>query len=123
MEAETHRYGKLEWLMYIVVLPLLFTALLSGINLQFLGFDITGKIATAAKQIPGVSQLVGKDSKSTTANGSAVSPEQTKQLQDAQDKLKAMETSKKQVEDDLVKKNAEIDSLKKQIDALKKKDT
>ena len=117
---ETHRYGKLEWIFYIVVLPLLFTALLSGIILQFLGFDITGKVANAAKHVPGVSKLLPQDQQAT-ADSTPSQPDPVQQKQEAEDKAKALESAKKQLEDDLVKKNAEIDQLKKQAEADKKK--
>ena len=117
---ETHRYGKLEWFFYIVVLPLLFTALLSGIILQFLGFDITGKVANAAKHVPGVSKLLPQDEQAADSAASA-QPDPVRQKQEAEDKAKALESSKKQLEDDLVKKNAEIDKLKQQVEAEKKK--
>jgi flagellar motility protein MotE (MotC chaperone) len=118
---ETHRYGKLEWFFYIVVLPLLFTALLSGIILQFLGFDITGKVANAAKHVPGVSKLLPQDQQETADSTPSTQPDPVQQKQEAEDKAKALENSKKQLEDDLVKKNAEIDQLKKQAEADKKK--
>jgi flagellar motility protein MotE (MotC chaperone) len=119
MGAETHRYGKLEWLFYIVILPLLFTALLSGIILQFLGFDITGKITSAAKQLPGVNYFFPDDPKTQVATADGSEP--TASVQSLQDKLQSTESANKQLQDDLKKKNSEIDQLKKQIDTYKKK--
>lgn len=116
MEAETHRYGKLEWLFYIVVLPLLFTALLSGIILQFLGVDVTGKIASGAKQIPGVSYLFPSEEQAMPVTAEA----EEQQKQELNDQMQALESENKQLEEDLTKKNAEIDRLKKQVDSLKK---
>lgn len=121
MEQETHRYGKLEWLLYIVVLPLLFTALLSGIILQFLGVDVTGKIVSAARTIPVVSQVLPAEEK--PADAPTAEQEQAKQLQETQDKAQALEKTKTQLEEDLVKKNAEIEKLNKQLEDLKKKET
>jgi len=117
MEAETHRYGKLEWLFYIVVLPLLFTALLSGIILQFLGVDVTGKIASGAKQIPGVSYLFPAEEQAADALAGEA---EEQQQQEMSDQMQALESENKQLEEDLTKKNAEIDRLKKQVDSLKK---
>lgn len=121
MEQEAHRYGKLEWFLYIVVLPLLFTALLSGIILQFLGVDVTGKIVSAARTIPVVNQVLPSDEQA--ADAPSPQEEQAKQLQAAQDKTQALEKSKAQLEEDLVKKNAEIEKLKKQLEDLKKKES
>ena len=120
---ETHRYGKLEWFFYIVVLPLLFTALLSGIILQFLGFDVTGKAANAARHVPGVSKLLPED-KQAVAEPSAESVQQNleQQKQEAEDKAAALADAKQQLEDDLVKKNAEIDKLKQQMEDEKKQE-
>jgi flagellar motility protein MotE (MotC chaperone) len=117
MGGETHRYGKLQWLFYIVILPLLFTALLSGIILQFLGFDITGKITSAAKHLPGVHYLFPEDPKTATADGSKPAASEPA----VQDKIKSAESANKQLQDDLNKKNSEIDQLKQQVDNYKKK--
>lgn len=120
MEQEAHRYGKLEWILYIVVLPLLFTALLSGIILQFLGVDVTGKIVSAARAVPVVNQVLPQEEQ--PANAPTLEQEQAKQLQELQDKTQALEKTKAQLEEDLVKKNAEIEKLNKQLEDLKKKE-
>jgi flagellar motility protein MotE (MotC chaperone) len=115
MGEETHRYGKMEWVFYIIILPLLFTALLSGVILQFLGFDITGKIASAFKTVTGQ-----HTAQTTTAKPKPGDP--AKQLQDAQDKVKTLEKTKQQLEDDLAKKNSELSSLQKQASSPKSTD-
>jgi len=118
---ETQRYGKFEWVFYIVILPLLFTALLSGIILQFLGFDITGKIASAAREIPVVNSLFPEEEGAKDGNQTAA-PDTNQQLQETQDKAQALEKTKTQLENDLIKKNAEIEKLKKQNEAMKKEE-
>ncbi|MBL0388913.1 hypothetical protein JJB07_20155 [Tumebacillus sp. ITR2] len=120
MQESEHRYSGMEWTFYIVILPMLFTALLVGIILQFLGWDITGKIGHAARAIPGVSKILPAEPQETAANGETQA-DPAKQLQDAQDQIKSLEDTKKQLESDMVKKDSEITNLKKQIDDLKKK--
>jgi len=119
---EAHRYGKLEWFFYIVVLPLLFTALLSGIILEFLGVDVTGKVVNAAKHVPGVSKLLPQDEQAVQPDAATVQSQLEQQKQEAEDKAAALADAKEQLEDDLVKKNAEIDKLKQQIEADKKQE-
>jgi len=119
---ETQRYGKMEWIFYIVILPLLFTALLSGIILEFLGFDITGKIANAARQIPVVSSMFPEEPGQEGAGEGQKAADPAEQLQAVQDKADTLEKSKTQLESDLVKKNAEIEKLKKQIAASRDRD-
>ncbi|MGZ4162438.1 MAG: magnesium transporter MgtE N-terminal domain-containing protein [Tumebacillaceae bacterium] len=111
MREDAHRYGKMEWIFYIIILPLLFTALLSGVILQFLGFDITGKITSAFSSLTGKQTAV----QATTAKPKA--GDAAKQSQADQDKIKTLEKTKQQLEDDLAKKNTEISELQKQADA------
>ncbi|ASS75647.1 hypothetical protein CIG75_12040 [Tumebacillus algifaecis] len=113
MEAE-HRYSKMEWLFYIIILPLLFTALLSGIILQFLGFDVTGKIANAAREIPVVSSFLPEEEETVTGQPSA-DAEKQKRIQELQDKVTALESEKQQTESDLKKKDGEIARLKAKL--------
>ncbi|KEO82933.1 magnesium transporter MgtE N-terminal domain-containing protein [Tumebacillus flagellatus] len=119
MQESERRYSGMEWTFYIIILPMLFTALLVGIILQFLGWDITGKIGHAARAIPGVSKILPAEETQSAADGDKPDPAQ--QLQDAEDQIKALEDSKKQLESDMSKKDTEISNLKKQIDDLKKK--
>jgi flagellar motility protein MotE (MotC chaperone) len=119
MQETERRYSGMEWVFYIIILPMLFTALLVGIILQFLGYDITGKIGHAARSLPVINKIMPADPNEVAADNAAVDP--AKQLQDAQDQVQSLENSKKQLEDDLVKKDSEIEKLKKQIEDLKKK--
>ncbi|HEU4964245.1 MAG TPA: hypothetical protein VFV52_10395 [Bacilli bacterium] len=116
MEAENHRYSGFQWVLYIVILPLLFTALLSGIILQFFGFDIAGKVADAARSIPVVGQWLPDAEDEATAN---LDP--AEQLAQAQTQVTKLEADSKQLQSDLDKKDAEIERLKQQIEDLKKK--
>lgn len=115
MAGETHRYGKMEWVFYIIILPLLFTALLSGVILQLMGFDITGSISQKFKA------LTGHQTTATVKTASSNDP--TKLLKDSQDKVKTLQKTNQQLQDDLTAKKEQIDSLQKQVDSLKNQDS
>lgn len=120
MEAE-HRYSKMEWLFYIIILPLLFTALLSGIILQFLGFDVTGKIAGAARELPVVSSFFPEEQGAAVDAQAAADTAKQKKIQELQDQVTALEGEKQQAQSDLKKKDNEINRLKEQITDLEAK--
>ncbi|MFD2171356.1 MotE family protein [Tumebacillus lipolyticus] len=119
MEAE-HRYSKVEWLFYIIILPLLLTALLSGIILQFLGVDVTGKIASAAREIPVISSLLPAEEGEADPQEQEATANKAK-IQELQDQITALENEKQQADSDMKKKDGEIAALKKQIAELDKK--
>lgn len=114
MEAENHRYSGFEFVLYIIILPLLFTALLSGIILQFFGFDVTGKIADAARAVPVVGEWLPEEDPDKD-----LTPEE--KLAKAKGQVETLEAGKTQMQEELAKKDAEIERLNKQIEEMKEK--
>ncbi|OEF98609.1 MotE family protein [Desulfuribacillus alkaliarsenatis] len=60
-DSSEKNYSKLEWLFYIIILPMLFTAILSGVFMSFLGYDIAGTIRNALSAVPVVGNYIPDD--------------------------------------------------------------
>lgn len=106
-------YGKMEWFFYIIILPLLFTGLISGIVLQFMGYDVTGKLMSVARHTPVISSIVPPDEQ-TKQELSEVRKLQS-QLDEAQKALTQVQQSASTSKQDLSAKEAELNKLKEQM--------
>jgi flagellar motility protein MotE (MotC chaperone) len=51
MEAQTSSFTKKDWIVYVVLLPLVFTSIFSGVILQLLGFNLVDKAESAWTQV------------------------------------------------------------------------
>lgn len=74
-------YGRLEWFFYIVLLPVLFTILLTGILLSFFGYDVIRSLQTTANQIPFIERIVPDPKPSTNELGVSTELAQFQKLQ------------------------------------------
>ncbi len=121
-ENEEKKLSKLEWLFYIVILPVLFTLVLAGVFMSFLGYDIAGTIRNAAMGVPILNQQIS-DGTDTESNGIGAQL-QIESLKEEIDELKD-EISKKQLEIDeltiaLKERNNYVDKLEEEIKELKR---
>lgn len=115
-------YSKRDWFIYFIFIPGVFTLLLSGLILQFLGYNVTGKMVNWLKQIPGINQTF-----STSADkggGETGKSDTVQQLQQKISDLNGQITALQKVRDDLLKsqaqKDAQIAQLQNQIFTLQK---
>lgn len=115
---EKRDYGKLEWFFYIIVLPLLFTGLISGIVLQFMGYDVTGKLMSIARKTPVISSIVPPD-EATKKERSEVRKLQS-QLNESMQAFEAAQKSLQTLKQDLAGKEAELNKLKQADEDAKK---
>lgn len=56
--GDEKKHGRLEWMFYMILLPLLFTAILTGILLWFIGYDVKGILQNWGNSIPYVEKIV-----------------------------------------------------------------
>jgi len=52
------KHSKLEWMFYIIVLPLLFISILSGILMWFLGYDVKTNALQVLNKVPVIEKLI-----------------------------------------------------------------
>lgn len=114
---EKRNYGKLEWFFYIIVLPLLFTGLISGLVLQFLGYDVTGKLMSIARHTPVISSIVPPD-EATKKERSEVRKLES-QLNETKQAYESIQQSSETLKQDLANKEAELKKLKQNMENTK----
>ncbi|WCK52896.1 hypothetical protein PP175_15855 [Aneurinibacillus sp. Ricciae_BoGa-3] len=95
--SEEQSYSKLEWIFYIIVIPLLFTLVLSGIIAQMFGYNVVGVLAKWLHQVPVVQKVLPADSSSSSPATSANNTDaKTKEIDSLK---KQLQTKDKQISD------------------------
>lgn len=115
---EERAYGKLEWFFYIIILPLLFTCLILGLVLQFMGYNVTGKLMSIARQTPVIGSMLPAD-EATKKQQSELRKLQA-QLDEANKSLATTKTTNDLLQQDVNSRNAELEKLKQKEEADKK---
>ncbi|WP_297989846.1 MotE family protein [Anoxybacillus sp.] len=110
-DEETKKTSKLQWFLFVVFIPLLFTISIALLILTFSGINVFEQGKKYAGQLPFISQWV----EGTEAN-------EKKKLQEQLVELKATIVEKekqlKKAKDALKEKEAEIDALQQEIARL-----
>lgn len=100
-------YSKLEWLFYIIILPMLFTAILAGVFMSFLGYDVVATLKNSVSSLPVVNQYVDGD-ESGNEQGE-VGPSE-------QEKISQLESEIATLNEELDYKQQTIDELNKSLE-------
>mgnify|MGYP001278169142 CR=1 FL=1 len=109
MEENEKAYSKLEWILYIVILPLIFTVILTALLLTFLGEDVAQTTLDFAKKIPGINRLV--------ADGDGQQEEMEEEA-DIETMLAESQLEIEALHQEVDKKDEEIIQLREQISKL-----
>ncbi|OEH85822.1 hypothetical protein BHU72_03310 [Desulfuribacillus stibiiarsenatis] len=99
--TEVRSYSKLEWLFYIIILPMLFTAVLSGVFMSFLGYDVGGTIRDTFSSVPVIRDIL---------------PEVPETELPLDEKVVKLETEIKDLEDSISQKDVLIEELNASIE-------
>ncbi|MDN9010277.1 MotE family protein [Brevibacillus laterosporus] len=118
---EEREYNRLEWLLYIIVIPALFASLLAGILASLLGYDVVGSVKDWLNNIPYVEKLIPDDTPtSQTVEGSKEdSKTEAKKAQVNEDAAKSKQVAD-QLQKEVSQKDSTIAALQKQIANLQK---
>ncbi|QDX94996.1 hypothetical protein EEL32_11230 [Brevibacillus laterosporus] len=120
---EEREYNRLEWLLYIIVIPALFASLLAGILASLLGYNVVGSVKDWLNSIPYVEKLIPDDATTsqTVADNKAESKEskESKAAQANEDATKTKQAAA-QLQKEVSQKESTIAALQKQIDDLKR---
>ncbi|MBA4532288.1 MULTISPECIES: MotE family protein [Brevibacillus] len=118
---EEREYNRLEWLLYIIVIPALFASLLAGILASLLGYDVVGSVKDWLNNIPYVEKLIPDDTPtSQTVEGSKEdSKTEAKKAQVNEEAAKSKQAAD-QLHKEVSQKDSTIASLQKQIANLQK---
>ncbi|GIM47803.1 hypothetical protein DNHGIG_33520 [Collibacillus ludicampi] len=118
--AKENSYSKTEWILYIIILPFIFTIILAFLILQFIGYNIADKVTGYFKQIPVVKNAVS----STKDANSGTQSSEVRQLEKQMNELNLQVSELQKLRDSLLKsqeqKDALISQLRNQIFTLQK---
>lgn len=134
MENEVEKtYGKLEWFLYMIFLPLMFTVILTAILLQFLGYNVKGELLKWGNSIPYVEKVIpGSNPKPKPADSAGEKASQkseedqkkitelNQKLEQERDKLAKLEAEAKAKDVEIEKLKRETERMRQQIEAAKK---
>ncbi|GIO00738.1 MotE family protein [Brevibacillus laterosporus] len=118
---EEREYNRLEWLLYIIVIPALFASLLAGILASLLGYDVVGSVKDWLNNIPYVEKLIPDNTPtSQTVEGSKEdSKTEAKKAQVNEEAAKSKQAAD-QLQKEVSQKDSTIAALQKQIANLQK---
>ncbi|MDB5084658.1 MAG: hypothetical protein JWN30_1544 [Bacilli bacterium] len=108
--------GRFEWFFYIIFVPMLFAVLLSGVILQFLGFNIISKTTTVLRHSPVVKDMLPAESQSQSLQSSLQTKEQ--QNADLSAQLQKAKADQQTTQASLSALSAQNDSLQSQLNQL-----
>ncbi|OAJ75409.1 hypothetical protein AYJ08_04590 [Brevibacillus sp. SKDU10] len=117
---EEREYNRLEWLLYIIVIPALFASLLAGILASLLGYDVVGSVKDWLNNIPYVEKLIPDDTPtSQTVEGSKEDSKTETKAQVNEEAAKSKQAAD-QLQKEVSQKDSTIAALQKQIANLQK---
>ncbi|RXT15117.1 MotE family protein [Ammoniphilus sp. CFH 90114] len=108
--VEERKYGKLEWFFYIIFLPLLFTAVLTGLLLNLLGYDILNKVLTVGNKIPYVEKYLPDPSTGNEDEQGSAQPDYQLQVAQLTEEVAALN-------EEIQRKQTEIEDIKKEYES------
>lgn len=118
--GEKSSYGTLERFIYIILLPILFTAILIGVLLTLFDYDLKNVVYNIGRNIPIINNMVPEQS--TTNTGVSNPANESIQLDQKMDDLTAAATQKDQtiqkLEDDLISRDEQISKLEQSVEKL-----
>jgi flagellar motility protein MotE (MotC chaperone) len=117
MEEQEKESNKLLNFFYIFILPLLFTALLTGLLLTFMGYDIKEEVLGIGKNVPGLSSVI-PDSESAKEKSQAAVEDYEKIIKEKEAELTALEEQLKKKILKIDEQTTEINNLHSEITAL-----
>ncbi|MDR0137368.1 hypothetical protein RFW18_06370 [Metabacillus idriensis] len=112
--------SKLQWTLFVIVIPVLFTVTFITVILTVAGVDVAGKLKAAISHIPGTAELTGVQEKNNSENPDAAPAAELEE----ENKLQKTTIEKQQqeisaLENDADLKVREIQQLSQEVKSLK----
>ncbi|MCH1623782.1 MotE family protein [Fredinandcohnia quinoae] len=113
METTEKDYSKIQWFLFVIFIPTLFTVILVIVLLSVAGVNTLGMVKDFAEKVPVISNLFTEEEKATEKN------EKTEEkVVKLQTEISKKKESIDKLEKSLTTKQEEIDSLKLEISKL-----
>lgn len=110
-------YSKLQWLFYIIIVPLFFTMFLVGVIFFFLGINVIDPALAVGQKVPGLSAILPEPKENIDSEQSVEVTEES--LLDSEKRLSESEENINRLEREVALKSEEIEELLSQIEQLK----
>ncbi|MEH7234771.1 MotE family protein [Bacillus sp. JJ1562] len=113
MEPNEKEYSKIQWFLFVVLIPSFFTLIVIFVLLSVAGFNPLGAVKDFSSKVPVISTLFNEES-----NDSQIQKEDEISVSDLEAEIQVKESKITQLESELETKNGEIQSLEFEIDNL-----
>ncbi len=123
-DIEKTSYGVMERIVGIVIIPVLFTVILTVVLLSLFGYDVSRSILDAANQVPLLNKVIPDPKPETdpTADGTADSGSQpmpnAEDLQSLKQQIAALTQDVEAGEAQLIQREDQIRQLQEQLEAM-----
>ncbi|GIQ68642.1 hypothetical protein XYCOK13_14660 [Xylanibacillus composti] len=127
-DIEKSSYGMMERIIGIIVIPVLFTVILTVVLLSLFGFDVSRSILETANQIPLLNRVIPdpKPDDALLADDAADSAAQpapkAEDLQELRQQIESLTLEKEAGEEQLKQREEEIRQLREQIQTMQDRD-
>ncbi|WP_077617817.1 MotE family protein [Bacillus sinesaloumensis] len=112
METNEREYSKLQWLLFVVLIPTFFTLIVVFVLLSFAGFNPIGAMKEFAAKVPIISTYVNEKE-------AIKEPEEEKiSISDLEAEIQVKENKITQLESELETKSREIQTLNSELENL-----
>lgn len=120
MEPITDKnYSKLEWMFYIIILPVMFISILTGVLLWLLDYDMKTKFLETLNQIPVIEKLIDEENINSNSELPSLNKEQLQlKIEELSVTLNEKNQTLSLVEKEVFTKDEEINQLKEQVKIL-----
>ncbi len=116
METAEKRHNKLQWFLFIIFIPILFTIFLALVLLQVGGINVLEHAKEIGQKIPGVSSLIVDEEEKAQLQ---IEELLNKDIENLKLKLETKELEIKDLENSLQSKENEIMSMNQEVKRLK----
>jgi flagellar motility protein MotE (MotC chaperone) len=119
-DVEKSSYGTLERFIYILLLPILFTAILTGVLLTLFDYDVKNVVYSIGRNIPIINNIVPKEQISDTeqSNPANESIQTDQQIKDLAASSTKKENEISQLEGDVKNRDEQIAQLEASVEKL-----
>jgi flagellar motility protein MotE (MotC chaperone) len=120
LEEIERPYSKIEWFLYIIILPLFFTIGLTFILLTFLGYNVVDTALGLGNKVPGLASILPEPKGGKEGNQLQDSEKIQSQLQQSEKDIKKYESQIQELENGVKQKEIEVEQLSATIKELEK---
>ncbi|EIJ81497.1 hypothetical protein PB1_01090 [Bacillus methanolicus PB1] len=117
-EQEEKKYGRLQWLLYIVAIPMLFAFVVALIVMTFAGINVFDAAKEYGKKIPVVSNIFKDENSKSITEIEQTMVELEGEIKDKEAKISRLESQMQNKDKEIDRLKLEKKRLESQIDEL-----